>query len=657
MAAKTARTKQAKGGKKPKVDRVTMDVIENALRNARYEMDATLFRTSVSPSIREQHDEFPIIADPQGRMLVGQFGSWLGDLLGSFADPIEEGDVIFTNDPYLCGGTISHLNDWLIQMPVHHEGRLVGWTSMFGHQNDTGGPVPSSLPTDATTIFGEAIRIPPFKLYERGVLNETALNIILANVRQPEFNRADLMGIVAGCRTGAQRVQDLCARFGTPTYLAATQALLDRTYNAFKQMIMQVIPEEPQDFEDFVDDDGRGFGPYKVKVTIYRKGEKAYFDYTGTDPQSEGPINYYLNEHLLKMFIGVYLIMTHDPQILFNDGFYPLVEINIPKGTLLKPEHPAALGCRTHLLGRQFDILGGALCKKAPQFLTGAGWGSSPHMIYSGYDEEGNWFNAFEIGFGGIPGRPFADGLDGHAMWPLFTNQPAELMETYYPLRIEAYTSVIDSGGAGYHRGGNGLLKVYHFLAEGEISIHDDRWLTYQWGVNGGSPAARGKKWLKRKDGSIEPVASKCDHVKVFPGDELYYQTWGAGGYGDPLTREPERVQKDVRFRLVSVEKARNEYGVAIDASSFKIDQAATEKLRAELAARRGAPKPFDFGPPMAEILRNCKAETGLEPPKPPVFKKHIARMPIFKPKPAGARLVPNDVYDKAFGKKKRRSA
>ncbi len=360
-----------------------MDVIENALKNARYEMDATLFRTSVSPSIREQHDEFPIIADPEGRMLVGQFGSWLGDLKSHFPDPIDEGDVIFTNDPYMCGGTISHLNDWLIQMPIHYKGRLVGWTSMFGHQNDTGGPVPSSLPTDATTIFGEALRIPPFKLYEGGILNDVALNIILANVRQPEMNRADLMALVAACRTGAQRIRDLCERFGTDVYLAGTQALMQRTYNAMKSLISQVIPEEPQDFEDYVDDDGRGFGPYKVKVTIWRKGDKAYFDYTGTDPQSEGPINYYLNEHLLKMFIGVYLIMTHDPWILFNDGFYPLVDIHIPEGTMLKPHHPAALSCRTHLLGRQFDILGGALCKKAPQFLTGAGWGSSPHMIYS----------------------------------------------------------------------------------------------------------------------------------------------------------------------------------------------------------------------------------------------------------------------------------
>jgi N-methylhydantoinase B len=278
--------------------------------------------------------------------------------------------------------------------------------------------------------------------------------------------------------------------------------------------------------------------------------------------------------------------------------------------------------------------------QKLEDYLTGAGWGSSPHMIYSGFDEEGKWFNVLEIGFGGIPARPFADGMDGHAMWPLFTTVPAEYMETYYPLRVEQYTSVIDSGGAGYHRGGNGLLKVYHFLAEGEVSIHDDRWLTYQWGVNGGQPAMRGKKWLERKGGSIEYVPSKCDHVKVFPGDELFYQTWGGGGWGDAYTREPERVKTDVKRRLVSVQKARDAYGVVIDPDSFEVDHAATESLRKRLKAERGEPKPFDFGPPLEEILANCKKETGLEPPKPPVFRKHVPSLPVFRPLPTKTKVV-----------------
>ena len=154
-----------------------------ALRNARYEMDEVLFRTALSPGIREQHDEFPLIADPDGKMVVGQFGLSIPDFLDGFDGDIEEGDVLLTSDPYACGAAISHANDWLVVMPIFHEGRVVGWASMFGHMSDVGGKTPSSMPTDARTIFEEGVVIPPFKLYAKGVLNEDALRIILNQVR------------------------------------------------------------------------------------------------------------------------------------------------------------------------------------------------------------------------------------------------------------------------------------------------------------------------------------------------------------------------------------------------------------------------------------------------------------------------------------------
>ena len=150
------------------VDPVTVDIIENALRNARYEMDAVLFRTAMSPGIREQHDEFPIIADRAGRMVVGQFGSFIDGFLTSYQGEIEEGDVFLTSDPYACDGAISHANDWLVLLPIYREGPLVGWAAMFGHMTDVGGKVPGSLPTDATSIFEEGVVVPPVKLYRRG---------------------------------------------------------------------------------------------------------------------------------------------------------------------------------------------------------------------------------------------------------------------------------------------------------------------------------------------------------------------------------------------------------------------------------------------------------------------------------------------------------
>jgi N-methylhydantoinase B len=319
---------------------------------------------------------------------------------------------------------------------------------------------------------------------------------------------------------------------------------------------------------------------------------------------------------MFKMFIGIYLIMVNDPQILFNDGFYPLLHVVLPEGTLLKPRYPAALGCRTHGLARQFDVLGGALCKQAPELNTAAGYGTSPYMLYSGWDEAGDFFYSMEILYGGIPGRPIGDGMDGHSWWPLFENIPTEYLEAYYPLRIDGYTTVTDSGGAGMHRGGNAVEKRYVYLEPGEVSIHDDRWLTRPWGVLGGEPGERSEKILVRADGTEERLPSKCDNIEVQPGDMLVYRTAGGGGWKDRLERPVEAVARDVSYGLVSREKALAGYGVVVGEDGTA-DVEATEKERERQRAERGDPLAFDFGPPLDEVLANCLDETGLEPPKP----------------------------------------
>ena len=327
-----------------RLDTVALDLIENALRNARHEMDAVLFRSAMSPVIREQHDEFPMITDPKGRMIVGQFGSYINEMLAEQKFDLEPGDVILQSDPYKCGGSISHINDWMILVPVFYEGELVGFTSMFGHLMDVGGWVPGSMPTNATSIFGEGLRIPPLLLYRRGELNKAVLDLIMNNTRTPEMNYSDLMAIIAGCRAGEKRVIEICDRFGRETYKQACQALLDRTNRAMRKLIVQNLPEEPKSFEDYIDDDGCGNGPFKMKLTVWREGDHAYFDWTGTSPQAPGPINFYLHEGMFKMFIGVYMIMVFDPQILFNDGFYDLIHVTLPKGSLLHPEFSGGSG-------------------------------------------------------------------------------------------------------------------------------------------------------------------------------------------------------------------------------------------------------------------------------------------------------------------------
>jgi len=605
------------------LDPVTLDIIENAMRNARIEMDATLVRTAMSPGIREQGDAFPLIADPAGKMIVGQFGSFIDGFLRGFDGTIEDGDMIFLSDPYSCEGAISHSNDWLVLLPVFRNGRLVAWTAMFGHQSDIGGKVAGSMPIDARAIFEEGVRIPPVKIYKQGVYNEDLIKLVMHQTRKPDWCAADLNALIASCRVAARRIDEMCARFGDDVYVSATQALLARNHRAMKALIEQSVGEELVGFEDYVCDDGVGFGPYKIRCTMHREGSMVILDFAGTDPQSDASINFYLNENMFKMFFGIYMIMVFDPQIMFNDGFYDLIEVRIPDGSLLKPKYPAALSGRTHALGRIFDILGGLLGQRTPEFLCAAGFSSSPHLMYSGRDKTGDWFQLFQIGFGGIPGKPFGDGPDGHSLWPGFTNVPNEFLERYFPLRIERYEALADSGGAGKFRGGNGIHMTYRFLANGTVSIHDDRWFTYPWGVNGGKPGTRARKIHETADGAQTIVANKLDSLQVRAGDQLHFITWGGGGWGDPLDRDPALVAREIRQGLVSVAGAKA-YGVVADGNGV-LDQAATDALRATMRAAANENELFDRGGSIDDLRARCFAETGLQPPAQPVWHHAVA--------------------------------
>ncbi|MBY0392805.1 MAG: hydantoinase B/oxoprolinase family protein, partial [Novosphingobium sp.] len=317
------------------IDPVTLDIIENALRNARNEMDATLKRTAMSPGIREQGDAFPLIADHAGRMIVGQFGSFIGGFLEGYEGTLEDGDMIFLSDPYSVGGAISHSNDWLVLLPVFKNGRLIGYTAMFGHQADIGGKVVGSMPIDSRSIFEEGVRIPPVKIWKKGEYNEDLIKLVMHQTRKPDWCQADLNALIASCRVAARRVIEMAERFGEDVYVSATEELLARNHRAMKALIGMAIAEDPVSFEDYICDDGMGAGPFKIKCTMWREGEKVILDFDGTDPQSQYSINFLLNENMFRMFFGIYMIMVFDPQILFNDGFYDLIDVRIPEGSLL----------------------------------------------------------------------------------------------------------------------------------------------------------------------------------------------------------------------------------------------------------------------------------------------------------------------------------
>ncbi|MEL7448114.1 MAG: hydantoinase B/oxoprolinase family protein, partial [Pseudomonadota bacterium] len=241
-----------------------------------------------------------------------------------------------------------------------------------------------------------------------------------------------------------------------------------------------------------------------------------------------------------------------------------------------------------------------------------------------GYDKNGEWFQLFQIGFGGVPGRPVGDGPDGHSLWPGFTNVPNEFIEAYFPLRIVCYEPIADSGGAGLHRGGNGLSVGYEFLVPGKVAVHDERWLTYPWGVRGGEPGMRSTKRLVRANGEEQWLPAKCEDIEVGEGDVLYFNTWGGGGWGDPCERDAALVAQDVDRGLVTVDGARR-YGVVLNGDG-SVDETETASLRQTIQGERGEPSLFNFGGTIEEIKARAASETHLQPPQSPTFARQARR-------------------------------
>ncbi|KAF7917459.1 uncharacterized protein EAE98_010222 [Botrytis deweyae] len=593
-------------------------LISSSLQSIRNEMDTLMLRCSMSPAIRDQQDEFNVITNKKGQMLVGQFGSFITQFLQSWKGTVEEGDVFVTNDVYETSGAISHLNDVIVLLPIHYKGDLVGWAANFGHMTDVGGTVPGSMSINSTSVFEDGIQIPTVKLYSRGIYNAAMVEVFCRNSRQPDWFRSDLTALVAACRTAATRVCELNERFGPNVYSASCDELLARNRTGIMKLIETQIGDEESIFTDFIDDDGQGVGPYAITCSMKKTNGKLVFDFDGTSPQAETAINFYLSVTMFKMFVGYYLLAVFDPYCVVNDGFHDMLEVIIPEGSILRPVRPAPVSCRTHLMGRTMDIIQALMGQRSPQYSAAAGFSDSPHFFYSGFKPNGEWHQLYQIGFGGVPARPIGDGPDCHCLFPAIKSVPAEAIELNFPLRIEANESLADTGGAGFHRGGNAQRTLYRFLAKGEFSLHDDRWFTKPWGINGGKPGMRSWKKLYSVNGEEKMLQSKCDHVKVVPGDLLEWVTWGGGGLGDPFTRPAEKVALEVERKLVTIDGAKRNYGVVVNEDDFSVDKEGTEILRKKMKkSNEGEGIVYNRGGTLAELRERCEEETGLKAPVP----------------------------------------
>lgn len=599
-----------------RLDPVELEVIYGTIRSAELEIEAAVERTSRSPMIRDQHDYRVALFDAKGRKLTGRsYSALVEPVFEFFGDDIHPGDVFFWNDPYNSCGGIGHVPDLCSTIPIFCGDRLIGFSQVFGHHDDVGGSVPGSLPVHATDQWSEGLAIPPVKLYDKGVLNEGVYRIVARNSRLAEHLIGDIDAEIGAARLGQKRILDLAARYGVETLEAAFEAILDNSANVLRTEILPKIADGVYQWEDFIENDGVDAPRlHAMRLTMTKTKDEILLDFTGTDPETKGPINWpldYSEGRFLRKWMGPVLRSLADTperaaEIDINEGVLQVIKVKLPeKGSMMSPTYGRPSGMRFFLMLRSLGLFAACLSKATGGKLpadheTIRIWG-----LHGGRNAD-DFFLFREVLGGGGPGRPWADGSDVVHIVPNSRNLPAEFSETRYPIRVEKLGLATDSGGPGYRRGGFGYDKRIRSLEPTKLISNADRAMLHPYGVNGGKHGGRYQVMVEHADGRLEAVDGMADTIEVPAGATVRIVTTGGGGWGDPLKREPERVAYDVQCGLVSEQAARDDYGVVIirDGLRCSVDADATAKLRATIAQQRGRLPMFDRGPYFAEVAR-----------------------------------------------------
>lgn len=571
-------------------DPVLFELFKNAMLSIADEMALTVVRTTYSGVLRDNMDFATSFCDAEGRLvaqgltLPGHLGSVptaLAAVLARYGDAVREGDVFCLNDPYEGG---MHLPDLFIVQPIFHEGVLAAYAVVSSHHVDTGGRVPGSNAADSTEIYQEGLRIPPCRLYDRGEPNDTLFRLIEKNVRAPTLYFGDLRAQLSACHTAETQFLELIDRYGRETTARLMNELIDYAERMARAAIAE-LPDGEASFEDWIDDDGVDHGkPIRLFVTIKKSGDSFHVDWEGTAPQARAAINNTLSFTKAASYAAIRCILEGD--IPTNEGYFRCVEVTAPKGTVAFGELPAACAARGLTGFRMMDCLFGALAQLAPDRVFAAGDGGNTGISVGGYDADRKPFIFVDFTCGTWGGRPWADGLDGNSnVFANMASQPVEVIEAENPLEILAYEFMTDRCGAGKHRGGAPYRRDYRFTeAEGVLQMRADRQRFRPYGLYGGYPGEPSAN-IWDPEGEPKKMPPKFTEI-VKRGEVVRHEVAGAGGWGDPLERDPELVAKDVRNEFISREAALADYGVALD--GFEVDAAATEAKRAELASARG---------------------------------------------------------------------
>ncbi len=606
------------------VDPILAEIVEGYLRSVEKEVETAIGRTSRSPMIRDAHDYRAGIHDRKLRKLTGRsYSALVHPVVRDYPiETMKPGDVFFHNDVYLSEGGIGHLPDLCVTAPVFVENaagepEVVAFVQAFGHHDDIGGTVPGSMPSHATSVFEEGLMVPPIRLWDQGVPNEAALKIMTRNSRMPESLAADLDAECAACLMGARRLAELFQRYGRADVEACFDAILDKTTRTFRREILAKIPAGSYVWEDYAEHDGVDEPKlHTQRITLTKvddNGGRLVIDFAGTGPQAKGPINhaadYADGAFLTKWLAPILRNLADSPERMaeleVNEGVVPLIELRFPPpGTLLTPVFPAPTNARTFVILRLLGVLAGVLAKA----VDGRMPADQETIRYTGVygdDVDGRPYLMREVLGGGSGGRYYADGEDTIHVVPDSRNLPTEFSESRFPFIVERLGLAADSGGPGRYRGGLGYEKHLRMLRDAHFMSIADRSILSCWGVRGGR-AGRPFSVTIDPDGPAErEVDALADAEPVRAGEMIRIRTTGGGGWGDPLDRPVDEVLRDVRWRKVTVDGARDGYGVVVDGPVDEpvADEAATSALRAERRSARTGDEPFfDRGPGYARL-------------------------------------------------------
>jgi N-methylhydantoinase B/oxoprolinase/acetone carboxylase alpha subunit len=501
-------------------------------------------------------------------------------------ETLKPGDVIALNDPYQ-GGT--HINDITFTMPIFFKGELIGFAVSRGHWMDLGGGAAGGM-SFSTHIAAEGLRLPPIKLYQNYEINEDYLAIIMNNTRTPHYIRGDLQAHLGALKSAEAELQRAAERYGVETVKAAMNELIGYTERIVRKSI-EAIPDGVYSAEDFADSDGFSPDPIKVKVTLTINGSDITVDFAGSDPICKGSINSpFANTASAAYYSLQFFLAPHAPS---NAGMFAPIKIELPDNCWLNAKWPApTIGCTTLASSKITSAIWQALAKAIPERVTGSTCSECNWFVSTAVDQKSGRVDVFsDLPAGGWGGTPFNDGMNV-TMDPLGNcmNMAAETAELFFPIEYEAFELRRDSAGAGKFRGGLGAVFKVRYLCEGELNMETSRTREGSPGVNGGQRSAVQRSTHVYADGRELVIGGYSPNGAwtspllsghQFTFDELFkFESTGGGGWGDPKDRPAERVLADVLDDYISIEAAKDVYGVVIDAKSMTVDTVATGRLR-----------------------------------------------------------------------------